>query len=236
MDLKPSSKPRWLLILPMAFIFGIAVDYYVLHILFPVRNNALAGKLTVNTSASKGISTEDKNTPLMHSQPADSQNTEAGGFQDILADCAPELAEQKLKSPTDLVNFLINNIGIKNEEVDIENYNFTLADGSERRIHLIPAENSNSKTFRELHYFKLDSEGFPKRIYIPKNQAINPSNSLLAEMMENASIHLHQIKKRIVLKDESSLALDIINDQTEAVQFFGKLKSLNCEKLLCQCR
>lgn len=236
----PSSQMkqiRWQYAIPLVLGIALAVDYYVLHILFPIKQQALIERsLQEMTPSEKVVFEESKKLIKVEATPDVAHAQKESEFRMALIECAPEVAAQGIGTPEALLNYLDKSIGVASESIEIENYNFTLPDGTERRIHLIPADNSNAKNARELRYYKLDAEGLPERIYLPKNEAFNPSPEFIQRLMKDSNIHLHQVKKNWTLKDESRLATESINDKINSFQLFLAEKTLSCQELECGCR
>ena len=234
----PYRKIRWWYTIPIVLLLGVLADYFVLHILFPIKQQALLD------SSWNGM-TDDERALFakqeIASKPSATSKPEArdAAFQSellrALQDCAPEVRAQGVTTLESLYTYAEKSIGISSETVDIENYNYRLRDGVERRLHIIPADETNSSQNKELRYYKLDHEGYPERIYLSPKESLNPTPELLASMMKDATIHLHQIKKRIDLKDGTRLSVNIVNQQIQVLEFFGVEKTLQCTLQTCRC-
>lgn len=237
-----NSKPiRWHFAIPIVLVIALAVDYYVLHILFPIKQKALIERsLNEMTAAEKSVfqPAEQKQAPPERSDitPDIAQSLFEASFRKALGNCAPEIAAQGIGSPKGLLEYLKTAVGIEIDQVQIENYNFILKDGSERRIHLIPADESNSSSSKEMRYYKLDAEGLPERIFLPKEEALNPSPAVIEKLMKDSTLKLHQIKSSIKYKDQTQVAVDFVNDGVQSLQFFGPQKTLNCDTQECVCQ
>lgn len=238
----PYRKIRWWYTIPIVLAFGLLADYFVLHILFPIKQQAiLDSSWNGMTESERDLFKKQSDTTnsVVQSQATNKPEARDAAYQSqllqVLADCAPEVRAQGISTLEGLYTYAEKSIGVNSEIVDIENYNYRLRDGVERRLHIIPADDTNSSQNKELRYYKLDHEGYPERIPLSAKESLNPTPDFLANMMKDATIHLHQIKKRLDLKDGTRLSVNIVNQQIQELEFFGTEKTLQCNLQTCRC-
>ncbi|HEY8269415.1 MAG TPA: hypothetical protein VIG33_00890, partial [Pseudobdellovibrionaceae bacterium] len=109
--------------------------------------------------------------------------------------------------------------------------------GSIRRLHLIPAENTNARNNTlELRYFSLDEEGFPVRITLPSAQSLNPKPEFLKSLKNQGTTIYHETRETQTLKDGTTLSLAMINDKVYEFRIFQDGKNFSCKEFNCLCR
>ena len=235
---------RWAITFLVLILLGLAADYYFMHILFhqkqlaatEMKNSAAAeGTTPVSSGLSAHSADSDAPAPVV-AQDKGSASQAENNFLKSLQSCRPDLTAQGVTTPEALLTYLNKSVGIQSEIKEVENYNIKLPDGSERRIHIIPADNENSKNRIEMRYFKLDAEGYPERIPLKPEQTFDPQPEFLNSLISQGSIKLHQIRSIAKLKDNSTLSLDMRNDRVFEFQLRGDNKTLSCRELNCLCQ
>lgn len=226
-SIKPKTWILWALIL---FTLGLAADYYFLHVLFQIKQESLQAPSIneVATPADASATTIDPSPLPQGHEENPGTPPEVDNFHESLQKCAPEIAAQGLGTPEALVQYLQKTIGIQSEEVSLENFHLTLPDGSQRRIQVVIADNTNSTTKKELRLFKLDPEGYPERLPLKTTDNLK---SLLAL----GSLARHEVRSQFTLKDGSSLSLELHNDQVFEFQFNNQGQLLSCRHRACHC-
>lgn len=236
------SKSRWIVSICAVVLLGLVVDYYFLHVLFRekqlesfTREFELMGFSEPEAEGAPLSDNSEGDDPL-ESLAQETSAAEQARLLEVLRECAPEVVAQGITTQEGLITYIEKSVGILEKQVDIENYNIVLPDNTERRLHLIPLENSNSTSGRELRYFKLDDEGYPIRIPLRPEESMNPSEQTIKTLVSQGQIKLHQLKSHWNLKDGTQLQLEVHNDEVFEVQWVGREKTLSCRLQDCVCR
>lgn len=239
--MKPISWQRWAATFAILILLGLLADYFFLHLLFDPSqraHTAPAGTVTAPTengeTAAPGIATGEVRTKV---EEPTSATAKPDNFLKTLQTCRPEISSQGVATPEALITYLAGSIGKQDEIVEIENFIFNLPNGEERRVHLIPKENSNSKTERELRYFKVDEEGYPERLELSAEQKQLPVDQLTKVLVSQGELKRHQVKSAINLRDGSFLSLEKHNEKIYEFQWRHSVNepTLSCRHLNCVC-
>lgn len=226
--MEPIKLKTWILWAAILFALGVGADYFFLHVLFyqktPTTQTPTEGGSTL-TPEPVG---KPNDVPVLAPDNAAADKRKSDNFLDSLKKCAPEIAAQAIGTPEALLLYLRQSVGIEKESVSYENYHMTLPDGSERRIHVVTNDASNSPDKKEIRFFKLDKEGFPERI------PLKPSDTL-PSLMALGQVHTHELKREVLLKDKTNLSVEEHNDQIYEFQYSNHGKILSCRIRQCQC-
>ena len=188
--------------------------------------SVVVSTISGTTEASGTVSSDTPATAVTETEP-DSTPTR-DNFLESLKKCAPEIAAQAIATPEALMEYLKKSIGIKTENISIENFHIVLKDGSQRRIHVVDSDNSNSANKKELRFFKLDAEGYPERLPLKGNETLE---SLLAL----GTVQHHEVKSQLALKDNTSVSLEVHDNKVYEFQFTNHDHVLSCRLKECQC-
>ncbi|MGZ3801440.1 MAG: hypothetical protein ACXVCL_14835, partial [Bdellovibrio sp.] len=120
-------------------------------------------------------------------------------FEQVLIECKPNSLKVSVKTPEAFLDQLKNELGVKEQNKSVENFHLQLADGSQRRIQILTADNTNSNKNKELRLFKLDPEGYPERLPLQQNEN-------LETLLSSGTIIKHEVKVETIFKDGSSLS------------------------------
>lgn len=234
------KKIRWGLIIVTLFFVGLAVDYFFLHILFQekLKEQQRQEQVIPTTEKPDALQLETHPSAPTAVQLQDSQSTAGSlaGFQEQATACmGPVLG--KSTSPDDLMSELEKSNPVVKSQFQLENTHIQLPDGSQRRIHMIIADNTNHKEARELRYYKMDADGLPDRIDLKPEQTYNPKPEFVQSLISQGTIIYHETKNTKTLKDGTSMVLTKINDKVFEFQIFNRSgKTLSCRELACLCR
>ncbi|WII72292.1 hypothetical protein QJS83_00230 [Bdellovibrio sp. 22V] len=229
--MKSISFKTWITWALVLFGLGLLADYYFLHILFHQKQAAINGAVAqdVQTPEEDQESSEADDSFLGEKgQAPEASATNKDNFLESLQKCAPEVAAQAIATPEALIEYLQKSVGVKTEEISLENYHLTLADGSKRRVHVITSDNSNSPNTKEIRFFKLDEEGYPERLPLKGNETVE---SLLAQ----GTVTKHEAKSQLLLKDGSTVSLEMHDKKVFEFQFNNHGKLLSCRFKDCHC-
>jgi len=236
------KKIRWGLVIAVLFFAGLAIDYFFLHILFQEKlkeqhkdqqkqEEMLSPSPTPEASPAENL----QSTPngITTQEPKAEGTTK--GFQEKTRQClGAELA--KNPGPDQLLLELEKLHPVTKTQFQLENTHIQLPDGSQRRLHLISADSTNSKNAKELRYFKLDAEGLPERIDLKPEETINPKPEFISSLKNQGKVIYHQLKETKTLNDGTSMILTTINGKAYEFQIFTKGKTLSCRSFNCACR
>jgi len=230
-----NKKIRWGLIIVVFFFLGLAVDYFFLHILFQAKVQEQHRQEEVLPTTETPQSLHQTPEPTGTPQNAQALAVLVADFQEKASRCmGPELG--KSSSPEEFISNLEKTNPVVKSQFQLENTHIQLPDGSQRRLHLIVADNTNHKDALELRYFKLDEEGLPERIELSPEQTFNPKAVYLASLKKQGTITFQQTKDTKTLKDGTSLVLTTINNKVYEFQVFNHGKTFSCRELNCVCR
>ncbi|MFP5518727.1 MAG: hypothetical protein ACLGGX_02395 [Bdellovibrionia bacterium] len=234
--------PHWFVRVLSLMLIGLAVDYFFLHLLFEKKEARLREQTAQElTTSEKEILAQGtplhsaNNLQLQEAETNSELNTRVDGFSAQIKLCLGEDSPfASAQNSDELIQKLTLNDMVTSEIVDIENYNFLLKDGSERRLHIIPKDESNS-TAREIRYYKLDDEGYPERLTLPFGMDDSFSAEKITKLLEGVDLKLHQLKKSYSLEDGSSLQVDIRNKAIYELLLQTPDKNFSCRQDQCQC-
>ncbi len=235
----PIKFKTWITAVVVLFVLGVLADYYFLHLLFKEKQQQLNGSVpaaaVVHDSATDSANPEKtdedsmkENPPLKTDESAPEAAAEKDTFLQSLKTCAPEIAAQAIATPEALMEYLRKSIGVKNEDVSVENFHLLWKDGSKRRIHVVASDNTNSKSKKEIRLFTVDAEGYPDPVPLKGTETLE---SLLAM----GQVQEHEVKSQLVLKDGGSVSLETHGNQVFEFQYTHQNKILSCRLKDCQC-
>ncbi|MGZ3742550.1 MAG: hypothetical protein ACXWRE_14515 [Pseudobdellovibrionaceae bacterium] len=227
------NRTRWSLIIVSLFFIGLAVDYFFLHILFQQKLKEQQPQPRQEESLLR--EKENSQSNFQASPPHNSTQELPNEFHQEAEKClGPEMA--KNSTPTELIQELEKKNPVQSTRFELENTHIRLPDASMRRLHLIPAENSQGQGGTELRYFSLDEEGLPVRIPLPPEQSFNPKAEFLASLKKQGTVTYHETKEIQTLRDGTTLALTTLNNKIYEFQIFHGGKSFSCREIHCLCR
>lgn len=233
--MEPIKLRIWITWGVILFCLGVASDYYFWHLLFQEKAGATQEAPVNPAEADSAATPQASAIPADASFIADTQSTASeptgeikDNFLESLRGCAPEVAAQAIATPEALMEYLQKSVGVKTEEVSLENFHLTLPDGSKRRVHVVVSDNTNSTTKKEIRFFKLDAEGYPERLPLKGNETVE---SLLAQ---GTQTH-HEARSQLLLKDGSSVNLERHDQRVFEFQFSNHGKILSCRFKECLC-
>ena len=224
----------WIMWAVILFAVGVLADYFFWHKVLGQRKfdaqtqGEVIAPATGSAAAPGTPGTPDNSfieTPA--EQPPEGPSAK-NNFLESLKKCAPEVAAQTIATPEALMEYLQKSVGAKQQDISVENFHLTLADGSKRRVHVIAADSSNGTEAKEIRYFKLDAEGLPERM------ATKPGDTLESLLAEGA-VTRHEQRSQILLKDGSSVDLEMHDKTVYEFQYNNHGKVLSCRFSACQC-
>ena len=230
--MRPIKFKNWLLSVLFLIGLGLVVDYYFIHILFSekvqVFKNLEKQEAEALTKADIALGAAVK---ISRGESATSESAAPApdNFLESLQSCLPEISSQGVATPEAFIEYLKKSIGVRAEDMDVENYHLKMNDGSVRRIHVIPADNTNSKTQKEFRLFKLDDEGYPERLPLTGKEN-------LASLLAQGHVYNKETRGHLALRDGSTLALETHNDDIYEFQYKGHGKTLSCRVKSCLCQ
>lgn len=228
----------WIITVITLFTLGLLADYYFLHILFIEKQQQLNGSLPESAIVSDSGSVT-KNPEQATSEDLTNKNLHALGEKNPVTDnkdnflvslksCAPEIAAQAIATPEALLEYLRKSIGVKDEDKLIENFHLLLKDGTQRRVHVAAADNTNEKNKKELHLFTLDAEGYPQSVPLKGDETLE---SLLAL----GQVQKHEVKSQLTLEDGGTVTVETHDNEVYEFQYTHENKILSCRQKDCQC-
>jgi hypothetical protein len=227
------NKTHWILIILSLFFIGLAVDYFFLHILFQQKLKEQQKQEEV-LPVEKTKSTSKLEIPPAAPVKNTSQGMAPAQFQEKVEKCLGS-GLAKNSTPDALIQDLEKKNPVQATRFELENTHIRLPDGSMRRLHLIPAENTNTKKALELRYFSLDEEGLPVRIGLKPEQSFNPKPEFLESLKRQGTTTYHETKENKTLKDGTRMSLTMVNDKVYEFQIFSGGRSFSCRELNCLC-
>ena len=226
--MEPIKLKTWIMWAAILFALGAVTDYFFLHVLFQQKNQTMQVPGDGGSTLSPEPVGKPNDVPVLAPDSATADGKKTDNFLDSLKKCAPEIAAQAVATPEALLLYLRQSVGIASESVSYENFHMKVADGSERRIHVVTTDASNSPDKKEIRFFKLDKEGFPEKIPLK-------SSDTLQSLMAQGQVHTHEVKREVLLKDKTNLNVEEHNDQIYEFQYSNHGKILSCRVRHCQC-
>lgn len=225
--MKTIKLKTWITWAAILFGLGVACDYYFLHLLFHQKikeeQEALGAK-DVSSAPTPSLPQETESAPDREEVDSAKDN-----FLASLKSCAPEIAAQAIATPDALMEYLKKSVGFTKEEVSLENFHLTLPNGSQQRVHVVIADNTNSRDKKEIRLFKLDAEGYPERVPLKGHET-------LESLLNQGRLTRHEAKSQLVLKDGSSVDLETHDQKVFEFQFNNHGKVLSCRFSECFCQ
>jgi hypothetical protein len=166
----------------------------------------------------------DQNKTVPPTQPT----SEVDNFIESLALCSPQLSEKNITTPENLIQALRKSDSFKSEDIAIENFHLILKDGTERRVHVVTTDNTNSNHKKEIHLYRLDDEGYPVSLALSQNETLD-SLLTMGEMKK------HEMTSELKFKDGQSLNLEMHDQQVYEFQLMNGGKILSCHNRACRC-
>lgn len=154
-------------------------------------------------------------------------------FERALSECLSLNSSVPIKNSNELVKYLMSLNPKRN--IEIENYHIKLAQGEERRIHLIPKENGDSGSKKEMRYFKLDKDGIPERIELPAEVVKLKTQDQVLALLSQGQLTFKQSKEVWLFEDEMSLNVDFQNNKVFEFQLQVQTQSFSCRVNDCEC-
>jgi hypothetical protein len=226
--MEPIKLKTWILWAAILFALGVGADYFFLHVLFYQKNPTAQAPAEGGSTLNPEPVGKPNDVPVLAHENVEADTKKSDNFLESLKKCAPEIAAQTIATPEALLLYLRQSVGIEKEDVSYENFHMTIADGSERRIHVVTTDSSNSPDKKEIRFFKLDKEGFPEKIPLK-------ATDTLASLMAMGQVHTHEVKREVLLKDKTSVSIEEHNDQIYEFQYSNHGKILSCRIRQCQC-
>lgn len=226
--MEPIKLKTWILWVAILFALGVGADYFFLNVLFYQKNPTAQAPHEGVSSLNPEPVGKPNDVPVITANGSSANSLKTDNFRETLQKCAPEIAAQAIGTPEAFLLYLRQSVGVLKEETTYENFHMTLPDGSERRIHIVASDDSNSPDKKEIRFFKLDKEGFPEKI------PLKPTDTL-PSLMAMGHVHTHEVKKQVLLKDNTTLGLEEHNDQIYEFQYSNHGKVLSCRARECQC-
>jgi hypothetical protein len=226
--MKPIKLKSWIIAALFLIGMGLIVDYYFIHILFTEKQHLLRQNEPV-IAAPESTNSQNVNPNHEAITPANTQAPIQDNFLKTLQGCVPEIASQGVATPNAFLEYLQKSIGVKAEHIEIENYHLKLADGSERRVHVVTLDNTNGKDNKELRFFKLDEEGQPERLPLSQNET-------LSSLLSRGHVYHQEKQTRWDLKDGSHVSLKLQDQNPFEFQYTGHGKSFSCRAADCKCQ
>lgn len=222
-------------------LLGFLADYFFLHKLFPLKQQAALQEL--NAEVTKVLN-RSPNAPSQFpngTSPANAQivsNNVAEEFSRCVVDSAnPGLPSDLNPDSTDrILQELRNQNLVKLETSLITNIHVKTDKGEIKRIHIIADDSAEHSKIAEVRLFSEDKEGLPVPIPLPPAKAKNPKPEYLLELQKMGNIVMSHQKKHLALKDGSQVLFDTINGKAQDFQWILKKGSLNCHFTQCLCR
>jgi len=231
--MEPIKLRTWITWALILFALGLLADYFFLHLLFHEKNNAK--KEVITAPVTPGATVAPAHTPdetfiadNENEAESEAESRSKDNFLESLQKCAPEVAAQAIATPEALMEYLKKSVGVSKDEISLENYHLTLPDGSKRRVHVVIADNTNSPDKKEIRLFKLDAEGYPERLKLRGDETLE---SLLAM----GTVTRHEAKSELLLKDGSTVSLEMHDKKVFEFQYNNHGKVLSCRFKDCQC-
>lgn len=225
-----TSLKTWIAAAIALFIIGAATDYYFLHLLFNEKHAEEHESFKNSDISPEPIPSPDDNFPGEKGDTTEpvAQPTAKDNFLASLKTCAPEVAAQAIATPEALITYLQKSVGVEEEQITLENYHLTLPDGSQRRVHVISSDNTNSEKKQELRFFKLDKEGYPERLPLR-------ADATLEQLLGQGQTTRHEVRSTLKLKDGGAVSLEKHDNTIFEFQYNNHGKILSCRSTDCQC-
>lgn len=220
------------LIAIIVFFMVLAIDFFFLHFIFPLKKQRLLKK------ANQRVESSLEQSPPVLSTVDSSPNTQK---LEQLVDGLPSETDFKTaamaclnkewKSFDSFPSDLEKKYGVQSRTIDIENIHLKIPSGEERRLHIV----SDGRRQRTIRYFTTDKTGVLKPLPIPHEIRSKPVDKIIEELKSQGQIFFHQTKERWLLGNGTTLIITFENKKPQEFQLFGPEKTLSCFKNSCQC-
>lgn len=150
-------------------------------------------------------------------------------FRQVLVQCYPNTAAWNVVGPEAYYEAYKKNVGVRKTDREIENYHLRLADGSERRIQVLPSDNTNSQTQKEFRLFKLDAQGMPERLPLQTGETLD-------RLLAQGELFNREWKERTEMNDGSVFMVEVHNNSIFEFQHAGSSNTFSCRGKSCVCQ
>lgn len=122
---------------------------------------------------------------------------------------------------------------------DWATYRIKLASGEERRIRIETNSEATAEPTRYLRYFKLDNQGLPEAIPLPEDQSTNPSDTLIASLVNEGQVLQKEEGLRKYYQGSEELVISTSNGRISDLEMIKNnraIKCVNVNSAQAQCR
>lgn len=240
-------RPRWILSFLVIFCTLLAVDYFFLHFLFPLKRAAVMEELGRKVEESlernppnlpdPSPSVPTPDTPPVHepslSPAAPGAALPQDSFRQAVRTCFDN-AESDV-NPTDLVRHLETSRGLTSRDTPVENWHLARPDGSEERLMLVWSDRANAAGKKEVRLFDVDDEGLPVPQKLDARRAYNPSPEYVESLKARGEVLFHQRRELLKFADGTSASVEWVDGSVREMQIFLAARTLSCLNLDCRC-
>lgn len=241
-------RPRWILTFLIVFCLLLAVDYFFLHFLFPLKRAAVMEELGRKVEESLDREPPDVPHPPTPSVPTpdappihepsmkDSPGAALprGTFREAVHACF-DGREDTEENPTELMARLESSRELASKDTPIENWHVGRPDGREERIMLVWSDRPNAGGKKEVRLFGVDAEGLPIPRKLDEKRAFDPSTEYVESLKSPGEVLFHQRKEILKFADGTSASVEWVDGSVREMQLFLAAKTLSCFNLDCRC-
>ncbi len=152
-------------------------------------------------------------------------------FQSQLKNCLNK--ETKLTA-TEFIESQLDSSVLK-REIQIENFHFTLANGTERRIQTLPPSGQLASGARRIKIFSLDAENLPVPEKIPAEILRLPYARQIYALSEGREPFFSQARESVDFNDKQKMSLEWTNQKISEFQWSGPGFVFSCHGSRCHC-
>lgn len=238
------KRPHWILTFLIIFGLLLAVDYFFLHFLFPLKRAAvmeeLGRKVEESLERDPPYKPASPDVPAPDAPPVHEPKLKDGAalpeatFRDAVHACFGG-ARDGDENPTDLVRDLESERGLASKETPIENWHIGRPDGREERVMLLTSDRPNAAGRKEVRLFGVDAEGLPIPRELDARKSFDPSDTYVEGLKSPGRVLFHQKKEVVKFNDGTSANIEWVDGSVREMQIFLASRTLSCLNLQCRC-
>jgi hypothetical protein len=224
------DRKTWIITLILLAAFVLAVDFFFIHVLFPIKKKAFMDRI-FQSPPELGSS-----LPLPDGLRASYEAPPHGGdqnFSKTVSECFSDSNLAASANPKELFERLEKKYQIKKRMIQSEQINYTNSNNEPMKLAAFP-EGPEGNQVIVVHLYKMEKD-LPSPAPIDPVKARNPTKEFLSDVIGNSTVTYHQLKETVLLGNENVAKIEWVNDDIVDFQTVADKKTFTCSGLTCTC-